>query len=259
MWWDDFVHQVQWATCCGANKTTDVVVEQKKKWAVESARAPAEFAPAAQAVFDNQRVAGHVLDQCTKGNVTVSSFGPACAPAHVWPPPPKGVAETLGHVVDAPKGLDLTLALDHSDERRASCAPTRHTLSKVLCRILSLVTTQSPEFPEFVSGPPPPAQCLPSLRHHSHRTITNTTAIRNQSSSRTKLSRSIRPLASSTSSANTFRTRMPRLLHNLARARCGGPAPRTLPCNTTCPPPFLWGGRWGLALCLITGAWMDCA
>ena len=166
MWWDDFVHQVQWATCCGANKTTDVVVEQKKKWAVESARAPAEYAPAAQAVFDNQRVAGHVLDEwCTKGNVTVSSF-PAFTPAgahegsHVHPddaspekggkmgeeqetktkphprlqcsapPPPKGVAEPLGHVVDAPKGLDLTLALGHSDERRASCASTRHTFSK---------------------------------------------------------------------------------------------------------------------------------
>jgi hypothetical protein len=189
MWWDDFVHQVQWATCCGANKTTDVVVEQKKKWAVESARVPAEYAPAAQAVFDNQRVAGHVLDECTKGNVTVSSFGtgrgresgaqhphtPACAPAgahaggegwHVHPdgaspapvdlggvaqetktkphprlqcsvpPTPTGVAEPLGHVVDAPKGLDLTLAFDHGDERRASCAPTRHTFSKVLYRNL---------------------------------------------------------------------------------------------------------------------------
>jgi hypothetical protein len=248
MWWDDFVHQVQWVTCCGATKTTDVVSEQKKKWAEESARAPAEYAPAAHAVFDNQRVAGHVLDEWTKGNVTVSSFGPACAPpgelsaeaeqgwrigksppiaviedlgaspcsdsvdaqpslAHksdghlaAWqrsssqgshvhpdhaspapvahggvaqetktephnrlqcsaPPPPKGVAEPPGHVVDAPKGLDLTLALDHSDERCASCAPTRHTFSKVIHR--NLFTIQAIDFPELCQAHRHPLSASP--------------------------------------------------------------------------------------------------
>jgi len=151
MWWDDLVQGFQTAACCGANRNTDVVADQKKKWAEESGLVPMDAAPVhAQAVYASRRVAS--IDEWAEGNITVSSFGlasrangggggeggrPAQQPGEIGhqpdpvaqvapakarprlqraaPPRPPGVAEPLQQAAAEPlhehEAVDLTLTL----------------------------------------------------------------------------------------------------------------------------------------------------